>query len=110
LAENAVAERLYRACIDERRRLGDRAGLATACDRVARLLVLSDAERAARLIGLADAQRDAIGASLAPADAAERDQLLAALSGRLGTRFGALRSEGRHSPIDLVLEATVPAA
>jgi non-specific serine/threonine protein kinase len=106
--DNLEAERLYRACVDERRELGDRAGLAAACDRVARLLVLSEPERAARLIGLADAQRDAIGASLAPAEAAERDQLLAALVGRLGAGFGAVRSEGRRSSLDLVLGA-VPA-
>jgi predicted ATPase/class 3 adenylate cyclase len=106
--DNSEAEQLYRQSIAHRREVGDRAGLATACDRVARLLILSDPERATRLIGFADAQRDAIGASLAPADAAERDQLVAALEGRLGTEFSAVRSEGRRSSLDDALGA--PAA
>jgi hypothetical protein len=54
-------------------------------------------------MGFAEAQREAIGSSLAPADSAERDQLLAGLQGRLGPTFGALRSEGRRSPLDLLL-------
>jgi predicted ATPase/class 3 adenylate cyclase len=101
--DNPRAEELYRESIEQRRVIGDRAGLATSCDRIARLLVLSDPERAARLMGFAEAQREVIGSSLGPADAAERDQLLAALQGRLGPTFGALRSEGRRSPLDLVL-------
>jgi hypothetical protein len=101
--DNAAAEDLYRESIEERSHLGDRAGLATACDRVARLLVMSDPERAARLMGFADAQREAIGASLAPADAAERDQLLGGLHARLGDQLGHLRGEGRRSPLELVL-------
>jgi hypothetical protein len=72
--------------------------------------VLSDPERAARLMGFAEAQREAIGASLAPADAAERDQLLAALQGRLGAGFGALRGEGRRSPLELALGPALPAS
>jgi predicted ATPase/class 3 adenylate cyclase len=101
--DNPRAEVLYRESIEQRRQLGDRAGLAAACDRVARLHVLSDPERAARLIGFADGQRELIGASLAPADAAERDQLLAALQGRLGAGFDGLRSEGRRLSLDAVL-------
>ena len=105
----AEAERMYRLSIDERSRLGDRAGLAAACDRIARLLVLSDPERAARLLGYADAQRDAIGASLPPADAAERDQLISALQSRLGDAFTGLRGDGRRSSLDAVLGAAMSA-
>jgi predicted ATPase/class 3 adenylate cyclase len=103
--DNVEAERHYRAGIEERRALGDRAGLAAAADRVARLLVLSEPERAARLVGFAEAQRDAIGASLAPVEAAERDQLVAALQARLGPEFSAFRNEGRRSPLDAALGA-----
>ena len=104
--DNAQAEELYRESIEQRRAIGDRAGLATSCDRIARLLVLSDPERAARLMGFAEAQREVIGASLTPADAAERDQLVAALEGRLGPTFATLRNEGRRSPLDLVLSGS----
>jgi non-specific serine/threonine protein kinase len=107
--DNAEAERLYRASIHERMSVGDRAGLAVACDRIARLLVLSEPERGARLIGFADAQREMIGASLSPADRAERDQLVAGFERRLGVAFTARRSEGRRSPLDLVLGEAVPA-
>jgi tetratricopeptide (TPR) repeat protein len=107
--DNAEAERLYRASIDERRSLGDRAGLAAVCDRIARLLVLSDPERGARLIGFADAQREMIGASLGPADRAEREQLVAGFVMRLGESFMALRLDGRRLPLDLVLGSPIPA-
>ena len=99
----AEAERLYRAAIDQRRQLGDRAGLATACDRLARVLAVGRPELAARLIGYADAQRDAMASSLPPADASERDQLLAALSTRLGPALDGLRADGRRAPLDVLL-------
>ena len=97
------------ASIEQRRIVGDRAGLAAAADRVARLLILSEPERAARLTGFAEAQRDAIDASLSPADAAERDQVVAALGSRLGDGFSTLRAEGRRSPLELVLGSPVSA-
>jgi predicted ATPase/class 3 adenylate cyclase len=98
------AERLYREAIEQRWALGDRSGLATACDRLARASAIADPERSARLIGFADAQRDAIGASLPSQDAAERDELIGSLDGRLGTdEFGGLRHAGRRLPLVTVL-------
>ena len=97
------AERLYRESIDQRRVLNDRSGLATACDRLARVHAADDPERAARLIGFADGQREAIAASLPPADASERDQVLAALDERLGTAFAGLRVEGRRMRLEAIL-------
>jgi len=103
----AEAERLYRESLEERRRLGDRGGLATACDRLARIAAAAQPDRAARLIGFADAQREAIGISLPPADAAERDQLLAALEDRLGGgALATLRGTGRRQRLEEALEET----
>ncbi len=105
------AERLYRESIDQRWSLGDRSGLATACDRLARLALVSDPERAARLLGFADAQRDSIGASLPSVDAAEREELLQSLEGRLGSAALAdLRHAGRRLPLVTVLLSSAPAA
>jgi predicted ATPase/class 3 adenylate cyclase/predicted negative regulator of RcsB-dependent stress response len=103
--ELAEAERLYRASLEERHRLGDRGGVATACDRLARIAAASQPDRAARLIGFADAQREAIGVSLPPADAAERDQLLGSLEDRLGAGpLAALRGTGRRLRLEEALE------
>ena len=103
----AEAERLYRSSIEQRRQLGDRGGLATTCDRLARIAAVSRPEWAARLMGFADAQRDAIGASLPPADASERDQVLAALEGELGRGpVAALRTGGRRLSLEAVLADT----
>jgi predicted ATPase/class 3 adenylate cyclase len=100
----AESERLYRASLDERLRLGDRGGLATAADRLARIAAATQPERAARLIGFADAQREAIRISLPPADAAERDQLLAGLESRLGSGpLATLRGNGRRLSIEAAL-------
>lgn len=100
----AEAEHLYRASLDQRRRLGDRGGLATACDRLARIAAAAQPERAARLIGFADAQREAIGISLPPADASERDQLLASLEDRLGGGpLQTLRATGRRLSLEAAL-------
>ncbi|MEK6191642.1 MAG: tetratricopeptide repeat protein [Chloroflexota bacterium] len=100
----AEAERLYRSSIEQRRQLGDRGGLATACDRLARVAAASQPEWAARLMGFADAQREAIGASLPPADAAERDQVLAALEGELGRGpLTGVRAAGRRLSLEVVL-------
>lgn len=105
------AERLYRSSIEHRRELGDRAGLATACDRLARIALVDHAEAAARLIGFADAQRAVIGASLPPADAVERDQVLAALEERLGSAALAdLREAGQRSRLDDALPESAPAS
>ena len=107
----AEAERLYRESIDQRWALGDRSGLATACDRLARLASVSDAERAGRLLGFADAQRDAIGASLPSVDAAEREVLLQSLEERLGSAALAdLRHAGRRLPLVTVLLSSAQAA
>ena len=98
------AERLYRASIDQRSELGDRTGLATACDRLARIAAVARPEAAARLLGFADAQREAIGVSLTPADAAERDQLVATLESALdGATVAALRQAGRRLPLEVAL-------
>jgi hypothetical protein len=100
----AEAERLYRSSIEQRRQLGDRGGLATACDRLARIAAVSQPEWAARLMGFADAEREAIGASLPPADASERDQVLAALEGELGrVPVATLRAGGRRLSLEAVL-------
>lgn len=100
----AEAERLYRSSIEQRRQLGDRGGLATACDRLARIAAVSQPEWAARLMGFADAEREAIGASLPPADASERDQVLAALEGELGRApVATLRVGGRRLSLEAVL-------
>jgi predicted ATPase/class 3 adenylate cyclase len=101
------AERLYRSSIDQRGHLGDRGGLATACDRLARVTAVSQPEWAARLMGFADAQRELIGASLPPADASERDQVLAALEAELGRGpLAGLRTAGRRLPLEVVLTDT----
>ena len=98
------AERLYRESIDQRWTMGDRGGLATACDRLARVSARDDPERAARLIGFADAQREVIGASLPSQDAAEQLELIQTLEDRLGAGgFAALRQAGRRLPLVTVL-------
>lgn len=100
----AEAERLYRESISRREAVADRGGIATACDRLARLRAPANPEGAARLLGYAEGQREGIGASLPPADAAERDQLLAALENKLGSgRLGALRAEGRRISLAAVV-------
>ena len=99
----AEAERLYRISIDQRGALHDRAGLATACDRLARVLAMDDPERAAQLIGYADGQREAISGQLPPADRSERDQLIALLQDRLGERFAAQRTVGRRMRLEAIL-------
>ena len=99
----AAADQLYRSSIAQRQQLGDRGGLATACDRLARIELITEPERAARLIGFADAQREAIGASLPPADASERDQVTIALAERLGDALPGLRAEGRRNTLGALL-------
>jgi hypothetical protein len=99
----AAADQLYRSSIAQRQQLGDRGGLATACDRLARIELITEPERAARLIGFADAQREAIGASLPPADASERDQVMIALAERLGNALPGLRAEGRRNTLGALL-------
>jgi non-specific serine/threonine protein kinase len=98
------AAELYRSSIGQRRELGDRGGLATACDRLARLWSTPDPERAARLVGFADGQREIIGASLPPADRAERDQVISTLDAGLGaSAFQALRLAGRRLTLEAIL-------
>lgn len=98
------AKRLYRTSIEHRRDLGDRGGLATACDRLARIIATDQSEHAARLIGFADSQREMIGASLPPADQAEREGLLSALEQRLGAAsLASLRNTGRRLPLEVVI-------
>lgn len=105
------AERLYRTSIEHRRSLGDRGGQATACDRLARILARDQPERAARLIGFADGQRDLIGASLPPADQAEREGLLSDLEQRLSAAsLASLRISGRRLPLEVVMGDRDPEA
>ena len=64
-------------------------------------------------MGFADGQRDAIAVSLPPADAVEREQVLAALEAKLGgTSLAVLRQAGRVMPLgelDETLRETAPA-
>ena len=105
------AEQLYVTSIELRRELGDRAGLATACDRLARIAIVDRPEQAARLMGFADGQRDAIAVSLPPADAVEREQVLAALEAKVGSAtLAVLRQAGRQMSLDEALRETAPAS
>ncbi|MGH2463677.1 MAG: ATP-binding protein [Candidatus Limnocylindria bacterium] len=105
------AESLYGSSIAHRRDLGDRGGQATACDRLARIVARDDPERAARLIGFADGQRELIGASLPPADQAERDQLLSGLERRLDpAALASLRNAGRRLPLEAIISEPAPEA
>jgi predicted ATPase/class 3 adenylate cyclase len=99
----ADAERLYQQSLTIRSELGDRIGLATVLERLAG--VAEDRpERAATLLGAAAGIRDAIGAPLATAGIARRDQFLFALHRSAGSpAVERALAEGRTTPLAGIL-------
>ena len=104
LGQHGRATTLFRESLTIRREQGDRRGIAECFEGLASA---ADAGRkpadAARLLGAADTLRAAIGAPLPGGAASAREQTVAGLKRRLGSRYGELHAEGAGLPLNAAL-------
>jgi non-specific serine/threonine protein kinase len=99
------ALRLFRESLKMFRDQGDQRGMADCLDGVAGALAAMDrSQRAAELFGAAEALREAIGATIWPANAADRDRALALIRKEDGeAEITAAWTAGRSCPWERVV-------
>jgi tetratricopeptide (TPR) repeat protein len=108
--ESERAVTCFRAGLAQAAALGDAVRLAQCLEGLALVAALQDrAATATQFLGAAVALRERIQAPIAPADQAEREQLMASLRRALGPAFAGALAAGQTSPWEQLVESAFAA-